>query len=94
MMISASKVSQITGVSYETVLRHIRNGDLPAVQTPGGQWRIDIDDAERWWWAMYAQINERHMAMYHPAMASQRIDFFVYKKWPEHMVNPADFLGQ
>ena len=37
------------GVNRRTVLRWIRDGDIRAVRTRGGHWRIDARDLDRRW---------------------------------------------
>ena len=93
MKISAKKVSEITGISYQMVIKHIRNGDLPADQAASGRCKIDLEDMEYWWWAMYWEMEETGISMYHPIMAYQRIEYYVYGVWPDRMVNPAIFQG-
>lgn len=43
--VSPSQLARFWGVHYETVLRDIRKGALPAFRLPGGQIRIRTRDA-------------------------------------------------
>lgn len=47
-LLTARNVAETLGVCTETVLRWIRNGDLPAIRLPGGAIRIGEDELERW----------------------------------------------
>jgi excisionase family DNA binding protein len=41
---SAREVARIFGVSYRTVLRWCHRGKIRAMRTPGGHYRIPMDD--------------------------------------------------
>lgn len=72
--ISAKAVSKLTGLSYGTVVNHIKQGALPAYQDcEGGKYRVDIDDMEYYayaaWEAGYLMYNPHeelydHMEIY------------------------------
>jgi excisionase family DNA binding protein len=47
-LLTARTVADVLGVCAETVLRWIRNGELPAIQLPGGAIRIAQDDFDHW----------------------------------------------
>ena len=44
---SVGRVARQCGVSNSTVLRWIAAGDVPAFRLPGGHYRIDSDDFEK-----------------------------------------------
>jgi excisionase family DNA binding protein len=47
-LLTARTVADVLGVCAETVLRWIRNGELPAFHLPGGAIRIAQDDLDAW----------------------------------------------
>lgn len=42
------EVASLLGVSTHTVHQYIYSGSLPAVRTPGGQWRVHGDALLAW----------------------------------------------
>jgi excisionase family DNA binding protein len=47
-LLTAREVSDMLGVSSETVLRWTRRGDLPAIKLPGGAIRFREEDLDGW----------------------------------------------
>lgn len=47
-LLTARTVAEVLGVCTETVLRWIRNGELPAIHLPGGAVRIPQDELTEW----------------------------------------------
>ena len=47
-LLTAREVSDLLGVSSETVLRWTRKGELPAIRLPGGAIRFREDQLEGW----------------------------------------------
>jgi excisionase family DNA binding protein len=47
-LLTAREVSDVLGVSTETVLRWTRRGELPAIRLPSGQIRFRESDLEGW----------------------------------------------
>ncbi|MGH2869034.1 MAG: helix-turn-helix domain-containing protein [Solirubrobacteraceae bacterium] len=47
-LLTARNVAEILGVNTETVLRLIREGQLPAIRLPGGRLRIVEAEFEDW----------------------------------------------
>jgi excisionase family DNA binding protein len=47
-LLTARAVSELLGVSAETVLRWTRRGELPAIRLPGGAIRFRDGDLDEW----------------------------------------------
>jgi excisionase family DNA binding protein len=47
-LLTAREVSELLGVSAETVLRWVRAGKLPAIRLPSGALRFDRDVLDAW----------------------------------------------
>jgi excisionase family DNA binding protein len=47
-LLTAREVSDLLGVSSETVLRWTRRGELPAIKLPGGAIRYRENDLDGW----------------------------------------------
>jgi excisionase family DNA binding protein len=47
-VLSPREVAERAGFSYHAILRAIRRGDLVAYEPIPGQYRIDLDEYERW----------------------------------------------
>lgn len=43
-LMTTSEAARRTGVSGRTILRWLTSGELPGVQTPGGHWRVHLND--------------------------------------------------
>lgn len=57
--IPLSEVSEILGVSSAQAYALVRSGDLPAIKVGGrGQWRVEVDELERYIERMYAQTRD------------------------------------
>ncbi len=46
-MLTTREVAELLQVDLSTVTRWIRYGRLPAIRTPGGQYRVRREDVER-----------------------------------------------
>ena len=58
--LSIADVAEYLNVSAGQVRTLIRSGQLPAIQVGGrGQWRIEIDELEKYVQAAYAQTRQR-----------------------------------
>lgn len=61
--VSAATVSKVTGISYQTIIRHIRQGKLSARrENETGKYKIDISDMEFYAYAAW----EAGYYMYNP----------------------------
>ena len=47
-VLSPREVAERAGFSYHAILRAIRRGDLVAFEPIPGQYRIEVDEYERW----------------------------------------------
>lgn len=47
-VLTPREVADRAGFSYHAILRAIRRGDLAAFEPMRGQYRIDLDEYERW----------------------------------------------
>ncbi len=47
-VLSPREIAERAGFSYHAILRAIRRGDLVAFEPIPGQYRIDLDEYERW----------------------------------------------
>jgi hypothetical protein len=47
-MLSPREIAERLGFSYHAVLRAIRRGDLVASEPIKGQYRVDVEEYERW----------------------------------------------
>lgn len=75
--VSAKMASRITGISYGTILNHIKNRILPTCEE-GKRNKIDLYDLEVYAYMMY---EKRRYSMYNPADFGERKAFFVDHIW-------------
>ena len=75
--VSARMASRITGISYSTILTHIRSGILPTFEE-GKRNKIDVYDLEDYAYMMY---EKRRYSMYNPADFRERKAFYVDHIW-------------
>jgi excisionase family DNA binding protein len=47
-LLTAREVSELLGWNTETVLRKVRNGQIPAIRLPGGAIRFETTTLEAW----------------------------------------------
>lgn len=75
--VSARMASRITGISYSTILNHIRSGLLPTFEE-GKRNKIDVYDLEDYAYTMY---EKRRYTMYNPSDFRERKAFYVDHIW-------------
>lgn len=75
--VSARMASRITGISYGTILNHIKSGLLPTFEE-GKRNKIDVYDLEDYAYMMY---EKRRYSMYNPADFRERKAFYVDHIW-------------
>jgi len=81
--VNAREVSDITGISYVTVLKHIKAGILPGMCCgySGIQHRIELNDMETYAYKMWRL---KRCLMYDPYdTLKKREKHFLYKKLPK-----------
>lgn len=75
--VSARMASRITGISYSTILNHIKSGLLPTFEE-GKRNKIDVYDLEDYAYTMY---EKRRYTMYNPSDFKERKAFYVDHIW-------------
>ena len=77
-LLSAKQVSDITGINYKTVLKHIEKGYLPTFRTePGGKHYITAEAMERYAFDVWdAGIGVRQWNPYDPEGLHARMKIY------------------
>lgn len=76
--LTTGKAAKHCGVRINTIKRWIQQGRIPAVQTPGGHWRIPGDEFEQFM-SQYAQLDA---ASAHPIMGQAPCNILVIEDDP------------